>query len=315
MVTKRYLKDENHPPMLDDGWWASVLADEEHYVHIAATRPSAKQVEPSTIEPPVLDWDRAKDLYLQDQIVTLAVTGFNRGGLLVGSGDLQGFVPYSHLVDMSVQAEADRDAFLGEYVGRTLRLKVIECVPEEGRIVFSERAAKADAGCRNRLFDSLQVGQHVAGEVTNITDFGVFVDLGGVEGLIHISELSWGRVVHPSQIVTLGEKIDVQVLDVSPERCRVALSLKRLFSNPWETVGDRYAIDDVVPAELTTLVSYGAFARLEEGLEGLIHVSEMDLPAGQVIKDVFVSGQKVHVRILQIDAAHQRLGLSLRLEP
>jgi small subunit ribosomal protein S1 len=215
---------------------------------------------------------------------------------------------------MNNHAESDRDAFLDSYVGKQLSVKIIECVPEEGRVVYSERAARAESGCRNRLFTALTAGQRVSGEVTNITDFGVFVDLGGVEGLIHISELSWGRVEHPSHVARLGEKLDVQVLDISPERCRVALSLKRLHNNPWELVGQHYAVGDIVSATLTTVVSYGVFARLEEGLEGLVHVSEIKLPAGKMVKEVFTAGQKVHVRILQMDASHHRLGLSMILE-
>ncbi len=134
----------------------------------------------------------------QDGIIELTVTGYNRGGLLVEGEGLNGFVPCSHLVDLPIQPNEDRrEDCLSVYVGRTLRLKVIECVPEEGRMVFSERAARAEAGKRPALFSTIQPGQHIHGEVTNITEFGVFVDLGGVEGLIHISELSWGRVSHP----------------------------------------------------------------------------------------------------------------------
>ena len=132
------------------------------------------------------------------------------------------------------EQETNRDVSLETYIGKMLKVKVIECVPEEGRVVFSERAALAEPGKRAELFHQLQAGSQVKGTVTNITDFGVFVDLGGVEGLIHISELSWGRVSHPNQIVKLGEEINVQVLDISAERCRVALSLKRINSNPWE---------------------------------------------------------------------------------
>ena len=234
---------------------------------------------------------------------------------MVEGEDLQGFVPFSHLVDMNNHPDGDgRLEYLAGFVGRTLSLKVIECVPDEGRVVFSERAARSESGCRTRLFSELTVGQKVKGDVTNITEFGVFIDLGGVEGLIHISELSWGRVVHPADIVSLGDNLEVMVIDVAPERCRVALSLKRLEANPWETVKDRYLINDVVSAIITTIVSFGAFARLEEGLEGLIHISEIPLENGHTIKEYLSTDQKVNVRILQIDATHQRLGLSLKLE-
>jgi small subunit ribosomal protein S1 len=193
-------------------------------------------------------------------------------------------------------------------------LKIIECVQDESRIVYSERAARAEAGKRPALFSAIQPGQTVSGDVTNVTDFGVFVDLGGVEGLIHISELSWGRVTHPSQVLSINQSVEVMVLEVIPERCRVALSLKRLLDNPWETAGQRYPINIVVPAQITTVVPYGAFARLEEGLEGLIHVSEIPLPPKTEVKDILKAGQGVQVRILQVDADRQRLGLSLRLQ-
>lgn len=261
---------------------------------------------------PELDWAYAGTLYKQDQVVTLTVSGYNRGGLLVEGGSLSGFVPYSHLVDMTCQTDVERENFLAQYVGKALSLKVIECVPGEGRVVFSERAARAGAGRRAQLFSHLRPGEVVSGEVTNITDFGVFIDLGGVEGLIHISELSWGRVIHPARIVQLGQRVEVQVIDILPERCRIALSLKRLQPNPWETAHRRYATNDIVSATITTVVSYGVFARLEEGLEGLVHASEMP-PGAPSVKEAYQDGQKINVRILHIDPAHQRLGLSLKL--
>ena len=295
-------------PMIDDGWWASVLADEEEMPKFPQQQDSNEPQEHES-----LNWDLAKETYQEDQIVQLKVKGYNRGGLLVSGDCLYGFVPCSHLVAMPMQAEnTQREHCLAEYVGRTLRLKIIECVPEEGRLVFSERAALAKPGQRSRLFETLQVGQSVSGEVTNITDFGVFVDLGGLEGLIHISELSWGRVSHPSQMLQVGQQIKVVVLDVLAERCRVALSLKRLFPNPWLEAGQRYPENSVVPATITALASFGAFARLEEGLEGLIHVSEMTIPPGSELKDVLEPGQAVKVRILRVDPGNQRLSLSLR---
>ncbi len=152
------------------------------------------------------------------------------------------------------------------------------------------------------------------GTVTNITDFGVFVDLGGVEGLIHISELSWGRVAHPHQIVKLGEEINVQVLDISAERCRVALSLKRITSNPWERASVDFPVGSVHNAIITSVMSYGVFARIEAGVEGLIHASEMVLEPNQSPRELLFEGQELQVRILHVDEAHQRMGLSLLLQ-
>jgi small subunit ribosomal protein S1 len=309
MVHIQYSEPEM--PIQDDGWWASVLADEESRGPSLVGKPKKTEEagKPST------DWGKAGRLYRQDEIISMLVISFNRGGLLVEGEGLNGFVPCSHLVDLPSQAEEDcREDNLSDYVGRPLRLKIIECMPEESRLVFSERAARAEAGKRPELFNTIQTGQHLSGEVTNVTGFGVFVDLGGVEGLIHISELSWGRVSHPNQICKIGQRVDVQVMEVAPERCRIALSLKRLTTNPWEKAQASYPINMVFPAVVTALVPFGAFARLEEGLEGLIHTSEIPLPPNRNIKDFLTLGQNVRVRVLQVDAPRQRLGLSMKLD-
>jgi len=310
-----YRKEEKRMPELDESWWEAVLTEEERYV--APAPKSVKSDAPVKTEEAKqgTDWGEVRELYHQDRIVDLEVTGYNRGGVLVEGDGLYGFVPCSHLVEMNAASEKQsRESELDAYVGRTLRLKVIECAPEDGRIVFSERAALAEPGKRTHLFNSLEVEQCVVGSVTNITDFGVFIDLGGVEGLIHISELSWGRVSHPGQIVELGQEIEAQVLEISPERCRVALSIKRLQPNPWEKAGTDFSVGQVVPAVVTSVVSYGAFARLEMGVEGLIHSSEMPLEGDKPVSNVVREGQDVQVRILHIDPAHQRMGLSLNLD-
>ena len=300
---------EQEAPFYDDGWWASVLAEED-------SRAIQNNDKPQKIEDLVkkpINWEYATSLYQRDEIVELTVIGYNRGGILVEGEGLSGFVPCSHLVDMPIQPSNDqREESLSVYVDRTLRLKMIECVQGESRMVFSERAALAEAGKRPELFNSIHPGNILRGEVTNITEFGVFVDLGGVEGLIHISELSWGRVTHPSQVCKIGQQVDVQVMELSPERCRIALSLKRLFPNPWDHVQERYPINTTVPAVVTTLAPFGAFARLEEGLEGLIHASEIPLPPNKTVRDILSPGQVVQVRVLQVEAQRQRLSLSMK---
>ena len=319
MINRKVDAQRPMPPP-DEGWWEAVLAEEGNH---EAQRPGRSQprssgrneVKGGTSSHVETDWDLAKDLFQSDQIIELRVTSCNRGGLLVEGQRLSGFVPFSHLVNIPGPTDSlDRARLLEAYVGRTLRLKVIECVPEDGRIVLSERAAQAAPGKRAQIFHSLRPGERVQGKVTNITDFGVFVDLGGVEGLIHISELSWGRVVHPSQIVKLGQAVEVEVLDLSQERCRVALSLKRLFPNPWKEMAAEQLPGREVDAIITSVLSYGAFARLDLGVEGLIHISEMPLAEGQAVKDLLREGQAVTVRVLHVDAAHQRMGLSMKLE-
>ena len=177
----------------DENWWASILADENRH----ASEPTRMQVNPNQSNS-TSTWRRAQRLYAEDALVSLQVIGHNRGGVLVEGDGLRGFIPCSHLIGFGGNDDhVEREEKLAAYKGRTLKLKLIECVPEEDRIVFSERAAQAGAGRRRELFSVLSRGKVVEGEVTNITDFGVFVDLGGVEGLVHISELSWGRVGHP----------------------------------------------------------------------------------------------------------------------
>ncbi|NOT05318.1 MAG: 30S ribosomal protein S1 [Anaerolineales bacterium] len=322
-MTGQKRNQENPMPMIDEGWWSSVLAEESRSAaHPPAHLTGGGRLEDNEVakaatseKKPATNWIQVKDLYMRDQIIDLSVTGHNRGGLLVEGDGLYGFVPFSHLIDLAGKVEnIDRDHDLESYVGRSLRLKVIECVPEDGRVVFSERAAQSESGKRAELFHALQPGQKVQGAVTNITDFGVFIDLGGVEGLIHISELSWGRVSHPTQIVKMGEVIDVQVLDLAPERCRVALSLKRLLPNPWQNAAAEFPEGCITPAVITSVLSYGAFARLNAGVEGLIHASEIPQAEGKPLKETLSEGQAVQVRVLHLDAAHQRMGLSMRLE-
>jgi small subunit ribosomal protein S1 len=316
--TKR--RYENPMPTTDEGWWESVLAEERQYRPARSPHTMPKPVlEPKaeplpTVQLAQIDWNTIKELYSNDRIVQMKVIGHNRGGLLVEQSGLSGFIPFSHLIDLAgKEQETDRDVSLESYVGKTLNVKVIECVPEEGRIVFSERAALAEPGKRSELFHDLQAGSRVKGTVTNITDFGVFVDLGGVEGLIHISELSWGRVLHPNQIVKLGQELTVQVLDISVERCRVALSLKRITQNPWERSSTDFPVGTIHKAVITSVLSYGAFARIEAGVEGLIHASEMVLEPNRTPRDILSEGQELQVRVLHLDASHQRMGLSLLL--
>ena len=310
-------KYEREIPVVDEGWWASVLAEESRYtahakVEVEKEASSTTATEAAAQE--TVNWNQIKDIYMNDRIVALSVTGHNRGGLLVEGSGLFGFVPFSHLIDLAGRDNPDRDNDLEPYIGRTLQLKVIECIPEDGRVVFSERAAQSEPGKRAELFHSLHTGQCVSGTVTNVTDFGVFVDLGGVEGLVHISELSWGRVTHPSQYVKLGSSIDVQVLDLAPERCRVALSIKRLMPNPWTNATHEFPIGSIHSATITSVLSYGACARLDQfGVEGLIHVSEIPQAEGKLLKEVLSDGQSIQVRVLHLDPAHHRLGFSMKL--
>jgi small subunit ribosomal protein S1 len=318
---------EEGPIPLDESWWTAVLAEEEEQGGIytpksVSSPPEGKSTgSQSQSRPAPVDWERAQNIYESDETVNLQVFGYNRGGLLVEGDGLQGFVPLSHLIGLAGekpdpdQGDSRIGHLLSSYVSRILRLKVIECEPERGRVVLSERAALAEPGRRNQLLDDLKTGDHVRGIVTNITDFGVFVDLGGVEGLIHVSELSWGRVRHPSDAASMGQEVEAYVIQVDKERSRVALSLKRLRPNPWDTAETRYQTGMVIEAVITSVVPFGAFARLEEGLDGLIHISEMSSRGDKINpRDILTEGQCLQVRVLQVDASKQRLGLSLETD-
>ncbi len=327
MVNKQYnnlyKEMDGGPPPLDESWWEAVLAEDKEHSPPPQTHASSsvqplgkKAAAHPAPDAPWVDWELAEALFSDDSVCHLQVTGYNRGGLLVSSEGLQGFVPVSHLVELTGdRIDESVEDWAETYTGRALKLKIIECDRERGRVVFSERAALAESGSRNQLLQHLRAGICVTGAVTNITDFGVFVDLGGVEGLIHVSEISWGRVRHPSDVVHYGEQLSVHVINVDQERSRVALSLKRLYPNPWETAESRYHPGLVTEAVITSIVPFGAFARLEEGLDGLIHISEVYQDSENAsLDEMFFEGQKVQVRVLHVDAANQRLGLSTNIE-
>ncbi|NMC52202.1 MAG: 30S ribosomal protein S1 [Chloroflexi bacterium] len=311
MVVKDERSVDRDFSQVDEGWWASVLADDEQDHSHGHERSTVAELAP--LEETSVDWIKAQKIYDNDEIVVMKVYAFNRGGLLVNGQGVQGFVPVSHLVEMAaIEDENERRERLAHYLGCSLQLKIIECEPAMERIVFSERAALAGEGQRKQLFKSLKADDVVTGTVTNVTDFGAFVDLGGVEGLIHVSELSWGRVNHPSEVLKVNQTVSALVLQVSEENVRVALSLKRLCPNPWETLVENYHSGDEVRATITAIKRYGVFARLDEGVEGLVHISSMNL--GTDIKDLnhaFRPGQVVRVEILHIDSERRRLGLGL----
>lgn len=278
---------------------------------------------PSSVPPPFtpspssndkVGWDLAQASYGNGRVLDLPVIGNNRGGLLVDLGGLRGFVPTSQLASFPHRvSEEERAAELGRYQGRTLKLKVIELDRLHNRLILSERVAHLPTSRVEQTLEALQAGQTRRGVIRNVTAFGAFVDLGGVEGLIHVSEMSWQRVNHPSDVCRAGDSIEVMIMEVNRDQRRVALSLKRLCPDPWSLVAKNYKPGDVVQAQITNVMPFGAFAKLPEGVEGLVHTSE--LAEGNFLhpRDVVSEGQVVRVRIMNVDAARQRIGLSLRL--
>jgi small subunit ribosomal protein S1 len=311
---------------MDEGYWAALMQESEttkentpaerkpdvwdQFDTAHEASPFAEMVDTAGLQH---DWTLAQEADDADDAVELEVTGFNRGGLLVSWNSLRGFVPASQLVDFPVDVdESIRQGSLAERVGKRLLLRIIELEPSQNRLILSERAAQVGPGQRADVLEQLASGQTHNGLVTNLCDFGAFVDLGGIEGLIHISELSWGRIGHPRDVLSSGQRVDVYVMTVDRDQGRVALSLKRLQPDPWKAVENRYVVGEWVEGVVTNVVDFGAFACIEEGLEGLIHVSE--LAEGQFLhpRNVVNEGDTVKARILNIDSQARRLGLSLR---
>ncbi len=264
------------------------------------------------------DWREAEELLKTEQVIESQVAGFNKGGLIVRVGKVRGFVPATQLESTfrrkAEVAPESGESDLAGLVGKKLHLKVIELDRERNRLILSERAAMRDLrkGQKERLLTELKEGDVRTGTVTSVADFGVFVALGGVDGMIHLSELSWTKINHPSDLVKVGDEVKVQVLSVDRERERIALSLKRLQPEPWTTVEERYKVGQLVTGTITKLASFGAFARLDDNIEGLIHISELADRRIQHPKEVVKEGDTVTLRVIRIDAARRRLGLSLK---
>jgi len=263
------------------------------------------------------DWNEAQRLYDEDEILEEAVVGFNRGGLIVNVGQIRGFLPASQVVSVRVSRDGtdeEREEALNSVVGTKLRLKIIEIDRRRNRLILSERAAVRmwRKEQKDRLLESLQPGDVRKGIVSSLCDFGAFVDLGGADGLVHLSELSWKRVNHPRQILKVGQEVDVYVIDVDPERRRIALSMKRLQQEPWVKVAEKYSVGQVVPATVTKLTDFGAFARLDDYIEGLVHISELSEEHISHPSEVLAEGEQVNLRIIRIEPDRQRIGLSLK---
>ncbi|MGD8457606.1 MAG: S1 RNA-binding domain-containing protein [Anaerolineales bacterium] len=297
---------------LSEGWWSAVLAEDECHSGLFEDEQPRKRKSIPESQKGENDWEFVGDLLTNENVITCTVVDYNRGGLLVCNEKFHGFVPVSHLDELpGKESDEAREERLKQYIGCRLRLKVIECDSKRGRIVLSERAAQTKPGQRQKLLETLEVDNVISGKVTNITEFGVFVDLGGVEGLIHISELSWGRVIHPGDCVKLYQELDVLILQVNREKCRVSLSLKQLQPNPWKLVYEQFPSGTVLHGTVTQIVKFGAFTRLEEGVEGLIHISEMGIDHISSPWEVLEEGQEVDVEVVLVDPERQRMSLRL----
>ena len=254
-------------------------------------------------------------------IIEAPVIDHNKGGLIVDCG-IRGFVPISQIVDFPrrPQNEQPRDAAqeiaekLQPYIGRRLRLKILEVNRKANRLILSEKVALYEERRekRDELFSSLQVGQKVNGTIRSIAPFGVFIDLGGIDGLVHKSELSWNKVNNPEAGYKVGDQVDAEVIDINHERGRISLSIRRLQPDPWHSTVADFKVGDVIDGTVTKIVNFGAFVRVRDGLEGLIHISELSHQRVAHPSDVVHEGQTLKLKIISLDSERHRLGLSLK---
>ena len=254
-------------------------------------------------------------------IIEAPVIDHNKGGLIVDCG-IRGFVPISQIVDFPrrPQNEQPRDAAqeiaekLQPYVGRKLRLKILEVNRKANRLILSEKVALYEERRekRDELFSSLQVGQKVTGTVRSIAPFGVFIDLGGIDGLVHKSELSWNKVNNPEAGYHVGEEVEAEVIDINHERGRISLSIRRLQPDPWHSTVADLKVGDIIDGTVTKIVNFGAFVRVRDGLEGLIHISELSHQRVAHPGDVVHEGQTLKLKIISLEQERHRLGLSLK---
>ena len=261
-------------------------------------------------------WRMVQKQFEEGNTIEAEVTDFNRGGLIVNISGVRGFVPMSQAVGLrhNGASDAEVEQRMGAMVGRSLKLKVIEVNRSRNRLILSERAAMQEIRTqrKDQLLAELNEGEIRHGRVSSICDFGAFVDLGGADGLVHLSELSWSQVSHPREVVKVGDEVDVYVIGVDREKKKIALSLRRGQPGPWSKIGERYKAGDLVTGVVTKLASFGAFARIEDGVEGLIHVSELGEGRVPHPKNVVKEGDQLTLRILRIDPERRRLGLSLK---
>jgi small subunit ribosomal protein S1 len=297
--------DEKHALAVGDTILVFVVQPENQEGHAVVSIDRARQEK---------SWRRLQEIYEANEVIEAEVTNYNKGGLLVNLDGVRGFVPASQVTEIRGGDEASKQADMARLIGSSLPLKVIEINRHRNRLILSERQAVQERRdvMKERLIEELSEGEVRKGRVSSICDFGAFVDIGGADGLVHLSELSWSRVRHPSEVLRVGQEVDVYVLGINAQEKKIALSIKRTQAEPWSRVAAAYEVGQLVRGTVTQLANFGAFARIEDGIEGLIHVSELVDDRVTHPKQVVSEGDDLLLRIIRIDPQRRRMGLSLR---
>lgn len=261
------------------------------------------------------DWKRAEELKESGEFINVEVSGYNKGGLTAPFGRLRGFIPLSQVSGFNRNLDdRERQRRMAKMRGQEIPVKIIEVDQERRRLVFSERegAKEREDNLKQGFLTDLKPGDILKGRVRSIRDFGVFVDLGIADGLVHVSELAWHRIKHPKEVVRVGEEIEVQVLKVDPESQRVSLSRRPLLVNPWTVIHERYREGQLVEGVVMRIADYGAFVELEPGVEGLLHITQLSKVPVKTVEEIVQVGERHLLRVLTVDSDRQRIRLSLK---
>ncbi len=263
-----------------------------------------------------MSWKSADELLESKQSCHSKIIGYNKGGLIVPVGGLRGFVPASQ-VSLSRRSSAAGDTpeqRWGKMIGEEIDVVVIEVDRDRRRLILSERAASSETRetIKERVIEDLSEGEERVGRVTSLADFGAFVNISGADGLVHLSEISWDRIQHPSEVLKVGQEVKVKVISIDREKKRIGLSIRQLQDDPWVKKVEQYQVGQLVEGTITRLTKFGAFARIEEDVEGLIHISEISEKRIEHPKEVLKEGDTVTLRVIKVDPDNHRIGLSMR---
>jgi small subunit ribosomal protein S1 len=263
-----------------------------------------------------ISWDNVEKLVASDEVVDSKVMGFNKGGLIVGVEGLRGFVPSSQISAMRrSQSTGDTpEQRWQKMIGQPITVRVIEVDRERRRLILSERAASTESrqSIKERVIEELEEGKVYTGRVTSLANFGAFININGADGLVHLSELSWEHIDHPREVLEVGQEVKVKVINVDKDKKRIGLSVRALQEDPWRSRVEKYSVGQLVEGVITRLTKFGAFARLEGDIEGLIHISEISDHRIEHPKEVLKEGEVKSLRVIRIDPDQHRIGLSLR---
>lgn len=284
-----------------------IITPEDHHGNLILSYIRALEAE---------SWEKADEVMKAKETFTDKIVGYNRGGLLVSFDKLRGFVPASQL-SFSRRSEITGDSpekRFGELIGGEITLQIIEVDQERRRLIFSERAASHETRdtIRDKVIEDLTIGDIRSGRVTSLADFGAFVNINGADGLVHLSEISWDRIRHPGDELKVGQEVEVQVISIDEEKRHIGLSIRRLKDDPWQDQIDNLKVGQLVEAKITRLTKFGAFAMLENGIEGLVHISELSEDHIGHPKEILHEDDQVTLRIIKIEPESHRIGLSLR---